>query len=80
MARLIINVDNPKIIPSLKKVLGEMKGVSIEKAETKEPSDEDEDKKILRSIEKGYKEARQAKKKGQKLPDLDELIEGLEKK
>lgn len=29
MAQLVINVDNPSILPSLRKVLGAMEGVSI---------------------------------------------------
>ena len=32
MTQLVINVDNPDIIPSLRKVLGQIKGVTIEKS------------------------------------------------
>ena len=76
MTQLVINVDNPDIIPSLRKVLGQIKGVTIEKSKRK-PSAEDEKKAILKSIEKGYREVRAAQKKGEKLPDLDSLIEEL---
>lgn len=76
MTQLVINVDNPDIIPSLRKVLGQIKGVTIEKSKRK-PSAEDEKQAILKSIEKGYKEVRTAQKKGEKLPDLDSLIEEL---
>lgn len=76
MTQLVINVDNPDIIPSLRKVLGQIKGVTIEKA-TRKPSSKDEKHAILKSIEKGYREARTAQKKGEKLPDLDSLIQEL---
>lgn len=76
MTQLVINVDNPDIIPSLRKVLGQIKGVTIEKSRRK-PSEEDEKQAILKSIEKGYREVRAAQKKGEKLPDLDNLINEL---
>ena len=41
MTQLVINVDNPDIIPSLRKVLGQIKGVTIEKS-TRKPSAENE--------------------------------------
>ena len=62
MTQLIINVDNPDIIPSLRKILGQIKGIT---------------KAILKSIEKGYREVRSAQENGEKLPDLDSLIEEL---
>lgn len=76
MTQLVINVDNPDIIPSLRKVLGQIKGVTIEKSK-RTPSAEDEKKAILKSIEKGYREVRSAQENGEKLPDLDSLIEEL---
>ena len=76
MTQLVINVDNPDIIPSLKKVLGQIKGVSIEKSARK-PSAKDEKQAILNSIETGYREVMEAHRKGEKLPDLDSLIEEL---
>ncbi len=76
MTQLVINVDNPDIIPSLRKVLGQIKGVTIEKSK-RMPSAEDEKKAILKSIEKGYREVRSAQENGEKLPDLDSLIEEL---
>ena len=76
MTQLIINVDNPDIIPSLRKILGQIKGITIEKS-TRKPSAKDEKQAILKSIEKGYREVRAAQKKGEKLPDLDNLINEL---
>lgn len=76
MTQLVINIDNPDIIPRLRKVLGQIKCVTIEKSKSK-PSAEDEKQAILKSIEKGYREVRTAQKKGEKLPDIDSLIEEL---
>ena len=76
MTQLVINVYNPDIIPSLRKVLGQIKGVTIEKSQ-RMPSAKDEKKAILKSIEKGYREVRSAQENGEKLPDLDSLIEEL---
>ena len=76
MTQLVINVDNPDIIPSLRKVLGQINGVTIEKSKRK-PSAENKKQAILKSIEKGDREVRTAQKKGEKLPDLDSLIEEL---
>ena len=76
MTQLVINVDNPDIIPSLRKVLGQIKGVTIEKSKRK-PSAKDEKQAILKSIENGYREVKTAQRKGERLPDLDSLIEEL---
>ena len=76
MTQLVINIDNPDIIPRLRKVLGQIKGVTIEKSK-REPSAKDEKQAILKSIEKGYREVKTAQKKGEKLSDLDSLIEEL---
>ena len=76
MTQLVINVENPDIIPSLKKVLGQIRGVSIEKSARK-PSAKDEKQAILNSIETGYREVMEARRKGEKLPALDSLIEEL---
>ena len=76
MTQLIINVDNPDIIPSLRKILGQIKGITIEKS-TRKPSAKDEKQAILKSIENGYREVKTAQRKGERLPDLDSLIEEL---
>ena len=76
MAQFIINVDNPDIIPSLRKVLGQIKGVTIEKS-TRKPSGKNEKQAVLKSIETGYRELKKAQKKGEKLPDLNSLINEL---
>ena len=57
MTQIILNVENPDIIPSLRKVLGQINGVTISK--TKKIVDT-EKKSILKSIETGYKQVKGA--------------------
>ena len=76
MTQLVINVENPNIIPSLKKVLGQIRGVSIARTARK-PSAKDEKQAILKSIETGYREVMEARREAKQLPDLDSLIEKL---
>lgn len=72
MTQLILNIENPDILPSLRKVLGELKGVSIAQS-VPDMSDDV----ILKSIETAYEEVRSARKQGKRLAQLDELIAEL---
>ena len=71
----ILNVENPDIIPSLRKVLGQINGVTISK--TRKIVDT-EKKSILKSIKTGYKQVKEAEATGQNLPLLDDLIAELQ--
>ena len=71
MTQIILPIENPDIIPSLKKVLGQINGVTISK--TKKVVDT-EKKNILKSIEKGYKEVKKAESERSQMPLLDDLI------
>ena len=73
MTQLVINVDNPDIIPSLRKVLGQIKGVTIEKSKRK-PSAEDEKQAILKSIEKASGRSGQHRKKEKNSLTLTALL------
>ncbi len=75
MTQIILTVENPDIIPSLKKVLGQINGVTISK--TKKVVDT-EKKIILKSIEKGYKEVKKAESERSQMPLLDDLIAELQ--
>ena len=75
MTQIILTIENPDIIPSLRKVLGQINGVTISK--TKKVVDTDK-KAILKSIEKGYKEAKKAESEGSQMPLLDDLIAELQ--
>ena len=71
MTQLVLNIENPEVLPRLRSVLGEFKGVSIAR------SVQESDDRILRSIETAYEEVRSARKQGKRLAELDELIAEL---
>ena len=75
MTQIILTIENPDIIPSLRKVLGQINGVTISK--TKKIADTDK-KAILKSIEKGYKEVKKAESEKSNMPLLDDLIAELQ--
>ncbi len=76
MTQMILNIENPDIIPSLRKVLGQIKGVTVEKTVRTEDS-EDSKEAVLESIATAYNEVMEARRTGRKLPSLDSLIEEL---
>ena len=76
MTQMILNIENPDIIPSLRKVLGQIKGVTVEKTIKAEAS-EDSKEAVLESIATAYNEVMEARRTGRKLPSLDSLIEEL---
>ena len=75
MTLIILTVENPDIIPSLRKVLGQINGVTISK--TKKIADPEKNA-ILKSIEKGYKEVKKAESERSQMPLLDDLIAELQ--
>ena len=75
MTQMILNIENPDIIPSLRKVLGQIKG-TVEKTIKAEAS-EDSKEAVLESIATAYKEVTEARRTGRKLPSLNSLIEEL---
>ena len=42
MTQMILNIENPDIIPSLRKVMGQLKGVSVAKTSRKKKTAESE--------------------------------------
>ncbi len=72
MTQMILNIENPDIIPSLRKVLGQLKGVSVAKtSRTKTAKSEKEE--ILQDIKEAYTEVLEAQKTGKELPRLEDL-------
>ena len=66
MTQMILNIENPDIIPSLRKVLGQLKGVSVAKtSRTKTAKSEKEE--ILQDIREAYTEVLEAQKTGTRL-------------
>lgn len=69
MTQLVLNIENPDILPRLRSVLDGFRGVSIAESE--------QDDRILKSIETAYEEVRSAREQGKRLGQLDELIAEL---
>lgn len=69
MTQLVLNIENPDILPRLRSVLDGFRGVSI--------SENVQDDRILKSIETAYEEVRSAREQGKRLGQLDELIAEL---
>ena len=70
MTQMILNIENPDIIPR------QIKGVTVEKTIKAEAS-EDSKEAVLESIATAYKEVTEARRTGRKLPSLNSLIEEL---
>lgn len=74
MTQIILNVENPDIIPSLRKVLGQINGVTVSKMCTVSV---DGKEKVLKSIVDGYNEVKRAELEGTEMPLLSDLISEL---
>lgn len=85
MAQLVINVENPSILPSLRKVLGAMEGVNIlsktrKKAKIKEEEEEEPcmtKAEILQNFDEACKELKLYKERKIQLKTLEEVIDEL---
>ena len=73
MTQMVINIEDASIIPSLKRILNALKGVTV--CEGKEL--DDELSVVAESIEIGYQQARNNKFAGRELTSLDDLVETL---
>ncbi len=73
MTQMIINIEDASIIPSLKKILNALRGVTV--CESREV--DDELSVVAESIETGYKQAKNNQFAGKDLTSLDELVESL---
>lgn len=76
MTQIVLNIENADIIPSLKKVLGQINGVSIATTSRKRTADKS-GQEVLCSIANGYREVLDAQKNGTSLPCFDELIKEM---
>lgn len=82
MAQFIINVENPSILPSLRKVLGAIEGVSIlpkrqEKTKAKEEEPCMTKAEILQNFDEACKELKLYKEGKIELKTLEEVINEL---
>lgn len=73
MTQMILNIEDASIIPSLKKILNALRGVTV--WESKEI--DDELSVVAESIEIGYQQAKNNQFAGKDLTSLDDLVESL---
>lgn len=76
MTQMILNIENPDIIPSLRKVLGQLKGVSVAKTSRTKPVKSGKEQ-IMQDIKDAYTEVLEADKTGKELPSIDNLFKEL---
>ena len=73
MTQMILNIEDASIIPSLKKILNALRGVTV--CESKEI--DDGLSVVAESIETGYQQAINNQFAGKDLTSLDDLVESL---
>jgi len=77
MTQIILNIEDASLVPSLKKILGAIKGVTIDKMVTSHSDVESEKAFITETITKGFQEAKEGRFAGENLSNLDALVEEL---
>jgi hypothetical protein len=77
MTQIVLNIEDASLIPSLKKILGAIKGVTIDKMITTSKDTEAEKTYITETITKGFNEAKEGRFAGKDLKSLDALVEEL---
>lgn len=77
MTQIVLNVEDASLLPSLKQILGAIKGVTIKGLNTSSAEVEAEKAFINETINKGYREAQEGRFAGKDLTSLDALVEEL---
>ena len=77
MTQIVLNVNDASLVPSLKQILGAIKGVTIDKTITSDETEEVQKRFITETITTGYREAKEGKFAGKNLASLDDLIAEL---
>ena len=77
MTQIVLNIEDNSLVPSLKQILGAIKGVTIDKLVTKGSAVEAEKKFISDTISLGYRQAQEGRFAGEDLPSLDDLVNEL---
>ena len=73
MKQMVLNIEDASIIPSLKRILNALRGVSV-----CESRDMDDDLSVVaESIETGYQQAKNNQFAGKNLTSLDDLVDAL---
>ena len=74
MTQIVLNIEDASLIPSLKKILGAIKGVTIDKMITSSKDVEAEKAFITDTITKGFNDAQEGGFAGKNLKSLDALV------
>ena len=77
MTQIVLNVDDASLVPSLKHILGSIKGVTIDHLVTPDDAEEAQMRFITETITTGYREAQEGRFAGEGLDSIDDLIEEL---
>ena len=77
MTQIVLNIEDASLVPSLKKILGSIKGVTIARIDVSYEEIEAEKAFVSDTIIKGYREAQEGKFAGKDLESLDALVEEL---
>ncbi len=77
MTQIVLNIEDASLVPSLKKILGAIKGVTIARMDVSYEEIEAEKAFVSDTIIKGYREAQEGKFAGKDLESLDALVEEL---
>jgi hypothetical protein len=77
MTQIILNIEDTSLVPSLKQILGAIKGVTIDKLVTAKSDIEAEKAFITKTITKGYREMQEGDFAGEGLTSLDNLVNEL---
>jgi len=77
MTQIVLNIEDVSLIPSLKQILGAIKGITIDKLVTNDSSIETEKQFIAQTITLGYRQAQEGKFAGKDLSSLDDLVAEL---
>ena len=77
MTQIVLNIENTSLLPSLKKILGAIKGVTIDRTITSSTDVDAEKAFITDTITRGFQEAQEGRFAGKNLKSLDALVEEL---
>lgn len=77
MTQIVLNIEDASLVPSLKQILGAIKGVTIDKLVTNHSDVESEKEFIKDTITRGYQEAKEGRFAGKDLLNFDALVDEL---
>ena len=77
MTQIVLNIEDASLVPSLKKILEAIKGVTIDKMITSSTEVDAEKAFITSTITRGFQEAQEGRFAGKNLKSLDALVEEL---